>query len=328
MPTAPRTPRHRAFIGSLAFAAPIALHIVGCASPSAPARADTAQAPASPALASVTRAPLTLADFTAPLLEAAGAEVLEELALERLVNAQLAERDLALPPDAREQELARLLDAVDADTGLATDDAARLLDLYRARQGLGPDRFERRLRTTAALRLLVGPQPVTDAEVDLALTIRTGPRVVIRLLQARDRATIDRARADLLAAPDRPQRFAQLAESASIHPSSASGGRLEPLSLADPAFPLALRNALTPLNPGDLTQVVDADGLYHLALLERVLPASTATPPPRDAVREQLARYKQRLEMDRLARSLLDAADIAPFHRALDWSWSTRTAAN
>ncbi|MCH6551869.1 MAG: hypothetical protein IH804_07640, partial [Planctomycetes bacterium] len=102
-----------------------------------------------------------------PLLnEAAGAECLQEVILDRVLDTALADAGLMVGPDEVAAEQRQLLETLDRDP----DVALRLLDELRARQGLGRTRFAGLLRRNAALRALVRDQvQVTDPAVTLNL---------------------------------------------------------------------------------------------------------------------------------------------------------------
>ncbi len=122
-------------------------------------------------------------------------------------------------------------------------------------------------------------------------------------------------------------RFAEAAMNSSVDASASRGGLLDPFSPEDLTYPIALRQAIQSLPPGErITPTVALDGGYALVLVERKSPSPFVARGGDDALIEQQLRVrKERIAMDQLARRLLDAAGITVFDDSLGWSWARRS---
>ncbi len=272
--------------------------------------------------------PLSAAEFAPLLEEASGGAILEEVALDRLLAEELRRRAITLPPDAVTNERRALLATLAEEAGVDENAAFRLLEDTRRRRGLGPRRFALLLERNAALRALVQDSvEVADAEIALAHRIRDGERRLLRIIALPDERRAAELRDQLLAGPpdDLSIRFAQAAVDRSTDPSGAAGGLLGPISTSDPAYPSALRTAAAALQTGEVSPVIPIGGSSVIVLLERVLPPTGRTlEESRGEIAGTLRLRKERLAMERLARDLVERAEISVLDRDIGWSWDAR----
>ncbi len=269
---------------------------------------------------------LTMDQIAPYLAEASGALVLEDLLITRVAESELARSGRALTQSDLEQERAEFARALGASS--PGTDTEQLIDAVRRSRGLGPERFGLLVRRTAALRKLVSSD-VTVEETDIALAyrVRYGPRVRVRMILAateRDAA----AMVSELRAMDpgsRRARFIQLAMDRSSDSSGSAGGLLEPISPADPAYPLAVRTTIASLQPGELSPVIAISPNYAIVLAEELIPdQNVGIESVRASLRDDLRRRQERLLMDRKARAIVDTAGITVIDPSLQWSWRTR----
>lgn len=268
----------------------------------------------------------TISQISPYLAEAAGALVLEELMVTRAAEAELARSGRALTQfdlDNERTELARALDV--NRTGA---DPEQLVDSVRRARGLGPERFSLLVRRTAALRKLVSPDvTVSDAEIALAHQVRYGPRQRVRMLMSATEREAAGFLGELqtLDAATRRARFIELAMERSIDASGAAGGLLEPISAADPAYPLAVRTTISSLQPGQLSPVIALSPNYAIVLVEETIPdQGVQVDTVRETLRDDLRRRQERLLMDRKAQAIIEGSGITVVDPALQWSWRTR----
>ena len=259
--------------------------------------------------------PVSWRDLNPSLVEYAGGRILAELVLDRQIRSRLAERRLAVTAEQTDAERVLMWQALGDDP----NEAERLLSRLRRRRGLGPVRFARLLERNAALRLLVQDQvQVTDAALRQAHAVRYGPSCEARLIVVDSVA----AAAKLVREANAGRSFVELVMEHSTDSSRASGGLIGPISLADPAYPKAIRQTLDRLEPGDVSQPVALDRGFAVMELER---KSEAQQVPFDDVKEtltgQVRRQAERLLMDRLARTLLDEVNLVMRDPALRTSW-------
>jgi parvulin-like peptidyl-prolyl isomerase len=254
-----------------------------------------------------------------PLLnEAAGADVLAEVILDRMLEAELDDAGILITDQDVDAERALFYSTLSDDP----DVAARLARQVRARQGLGPLRMDELLKRNAALRALVRDQvEINDEAVRRMYEIIHGAKRQARLIVVPTlndaQAAINRVAAGEL--------FADVAVEVSTDTSAARGGLLEPISRADASYPQAMREALWALVPGELSRPVFLSDRYAVLSLVRVVDGDGAD---FSAVRpdlERLARLNQeRILMDDLTRRLLTEANVTIIDNEVKWSWDSR----
>ncbi|MFB3431713.1 MAG: peptidyl-prolyl cis-trans isomerase [Phycisphaerales bacterium] len=265
-----------------------------------------------------------------PLLaEAAGGIVLEEVALEMMLEGEMRRRGLRLTPAMVEREQLLLRESLESDDASGNaDEAQRLLDQIRRQRGLGPERYEALLRRTAMLRALVQDRVQVDpVSVERAYRIRYEPRMRVRIITADTVEQAERARQRVLAG----EAFSRVAAEVSTDVSSVRGGVIEPISPSDPTYPDALRSAIARMSVGEVSRpiVMEVDGPAQVAVVvldEIVRPERT---PALESVRAELERLvrlrEERLLMDALSRRLLGEARVTPMDDAAMWSWRSRS---
>ncbi|MCC6682790.1 MAG: peptidylprolyl isomerase [Phycisphaeraceae bacterium] len=264
----------------------------------------------SPPLAYIDGRPVTLEELRPGLLEIAGRSLLNELILDRALDKQFTDRGWAISDKDIAVEKQLLLETLSDDP----DEAARLLAQLRERRSLGEKRFAEFLTRNAQLRALIAEQvEVTPAAIRLAYDQTYGPRYRARVIVT---ATLREA-ADLRQRAQ-SENFAELAMERSIDPSAAAGGLLEPINAADPAYPQAIREVLTRLEPNQVSEPVSVESGFAILKLEATIPGSAqALEDVRDKLAEQVRRRAQRLLMDQLARQLIEQANVVILDGAL-----------
>ena len=294
-----------------------ALFTAGCQLQPGASSADSppARLPGRP-LAYVGGQPVVIQQLQADLVDLAGRQVLREYVLDQALEQQLDSRGWQVGEAEQAAERERLLQTLSDDQ----DQAVRLLHELRAQRGLGPRRFKQLLWRNAALRRLVADEvTLRPAAVRQAYDLAYGPRQKVRVIVT---PTLRRA-VDLRTKIENGQSFADLAVTDSTDPSSASGGLLPPMSLVDPGYPKALRQAVGLLSPGKVSPPVSVEGGFAILKLEATIPAEAV---PFEQVEPTLARrvrlQAERVLMDQLARDLLGAARVvvldADLHRVWD----------
>lgn len=265
---------------------------------------------------------ITWADLNRPLAEAAGAAVLEEISLDRLLAKEMQLRNLTLEPGAAEREEEHLREAMGVAAGVAPGQQGDLLMQLRSSRGLGEQRYPALLRRNAMLRRMVREEVnVTQEDLRQAFEIRYGQRFQTRLILTKMEREAGEA-ADRLRAGE---PFADVATRISIDPSRLRGGFIGAISPADPSYPMALRKAIAAARPGAASSVFALEQGYAIVLVEQVIPPTETN---FDAVASGLERevrlVRERAAMDRLASQLLRAANITVLDPALEWSWRSR----
>ena len=286
-------------------------------------RAQTAQTSAGRSArvsppAALNARPITWDDMHDALVEAAGAVVLEEVTLDRLLAAEAQRRGVRVENVDLENEERALLNSLARAANSSSETA--VLEELRRRRGLGPHRYRALLRRTAIMRALVAPDVnITEEQLELARAIRFGEKRRVRLITAPSLLEAQTA----LRAIQRGEAFPEVAARLSTDPSAPRGGLLDPISTADPSYPAAIRDAAKRLDVGAVSPALAIDGGYAVLKLEEIIPERA----PRDAgsiLLEDARAEQERVLMTALARRLLAEASLNLFDPALETAWRRR----
>lgn len=280
-----------------------------------------------PPAAVIAGSPIPEADLFAPLSEAAGAIVLEELTLRKALETELAGEGLSVTAEQVEAERGLLIRTVAGESRASEAQAQEMIAAMRRARGLGETRFEGLLWRNAALRALVALRArPTPEDMALATQLEFGPRFRARVLVTRSADDASRAAREVReAGAAAPTIFAEHAFLRSIDPSGPRGGLLADASPADGALPPLVRTALTSLTPGACSDVLSIDGGYAVVLLEaRTREARVPSDAELRELESKVLMRIQRLAMDRLARSLVDRTEVSVMSNPLRWSWDRR----
>jgi len=252
-----------------------------------------------------------------PLLnEAAGAVILEEVILDRLLVTELARTGHSITDRDIERERDLFYRTLSSDP----DVAARLARELRIRQGLGRRRLRRLLHRNASLRALVAEDIMISEEAILQThEILHGPtrraRLMVLPTLAEAQAAVDRVRAG--------EFFGDVAVDVSTDASGSRGGLLAPISHADPTYPQVMRDALWALDPGEASTPILLGRQYAVLMLVAEIDGDGIT-LDRVEMERHVRLSQQRLLMDQKARQLLTETSVTIIDAALKDSWNDR----
>ena len=272
----------------------------------------------------------------APLLaEASGAVVLEEVVLGRMLEQACRDHSIAVGEHELRAERELLGGMLARAAQVPVSESERLIKDVRVARGLGDLRFKGLLTRNAMLRALVrkaaGPNGIEIPPEDIrqAFRLKYGPWIRSRLILVRTRAEVDDVQRRLGAG----ESFADVATRVSADPSRYRGGLLDPISPADPNYPVAFRRVLEEPRRGEISDPVsvtwDNQPGYAIVKVEEQVPARDIEPDSVAADLEgEVRAVRERALMDRLARTLIDAgaAKLSVMDNELEWSWRTRRA--
>ena len=259
---------------------------------------------------------LTWGEMQDQLTEAAGAEVLRDVILDRRLIAAVAQSGVDVTDDAIDAERTLLLESLDEDP----DVAERLLEMLRDRRRLGPVRFAALLRRNAALRALIRDEvQVTEAMREATWDTLYGPRRTVRLIVAGDRTEAESIVEELAQGAD----FGDVATRRSDDASAARAGLLAPISRRDPTYPEALRRTIFDLaGVGSRSPAFVLGDGFGIVALESITEAAEVD---RAVVMERVERLSragvERALMDRTARQLVGGASVNIIDRSLVDAW-------
>ena len=272
--------------------------------------------PTEPAIAFINSQPLTWADLHTAMVEAAGGQAVVELVLERGVQHRLEDRNLKLTPELIAQEQKVFTDAFSSDP----DQAQRLLNELRIRRGLGEQRYKSLLARNAGLRLLVQDQvKISDTLIQQAYDNRYGPRYEARIIVVE---TFSQA-GEVVKKAKAGESFIDMAIKLSTDSSRAQGGLMPPISPADPTYPQAVREALTALQPGRISDPVALErGFAVLQLVRKIEGPAVKFDDVKEALSRGVRRQVEEMHMSQLARAIITEADVVVLDPTLERSWS------
>lgn len=306
-----------------------------------------ATAPAQPAKSAAERPVAVIGERTigwselAPLLaESSGAQILEEYALGQVLKEECAKRSITITRDQIAAERSLLTDMLAKAARAPASEGEGLLAKVRRTRGLGELRFKGLLERNAALRAMVragvgdAPISITDDDIATAYELKYGARVRARLILVSTQEAATAAAAKLKAGTP----FAEVAGEVSLDPSAARGGLLDPFSLTDTSYPVAVRKTLLSIQPGETSEPLGVtwggtsdtpnQPGFAIVKLEENIPAA-ATAPSKDAAAKDLElevrTVRERAAMDKLAKKLLRTIGISAMDPSLNWSWEGRT---
>lgn len=270
----------------------------------------------------------------APLLaEAAGAGILEEVILERGLEKKCREQSITIGESAIRYEEDLLVSSLARAAQVPVSEGDRLVREVRINRGLGERRYAGLLKRNAMLRALArkeaGPDGVQVSADDIAqaFELRYGPKVRAKMILVRTQEQAADAAHRLSAGED----FSDVATKVSADPSRLRGGMLDPISPADPSYPVAFRRALDEIAPDQVSAPVmvmwDAQpGFAIIRVEERIPGAGVDLGSVAAELASEVQSVRERGRMDRLARSIIDAeaARLSVLDESIEWSWRNR----
>lgn len=286
------------------------------------AQRATAPTPPPRVLALVNGTPLTLDDLSPALLDAAGASILREHVLNQMLSARCQAASIVITPALLDAERLALV-----QTAGPIDDPAQaraLTDRLARERGLSDARLTTLLRQNAMLRALVAPTvDVPHSAVAALHKVRHGPRMQASVIVVSSANRAAELFAQLRDADD--AAFHAAARQHSIDASATTAGALAPISPTDSGVPLALRQALGTLTPGQTAgPILLPDGYAIARLTSLIPPTGTTLAQAREPLTRELRARLERQAMDQLAMELLDQAQVTPIDPALGRAWQTR----
>jgi len=202
--------------------------------------------PTSPIVAMVGGKSIRMEEFWPSLVELGGVTTMQDIKLRIALEAMLDERDIQITSNDIIGERALLA------TTLPNVEQREFDDMLESR-GFGEHRRYQLLWRNAALRILVADDVmVTQEAVWRMYAIIHGPSYSAKVIVV---TTLDEASA-IKSKLALGASFSQLAETTSIDPSAVRCGVVDSISLADPAWPSPIRNALPALGIGELSDPI------------------------------------------------------------------------
>lgn len=263
--------------------------------------------PVSDPIATIDGHPMARGRMVDLLLRGQGPALLEQLVVLDLAERVAAKQGLAITATDVEQEtewaLRRLVDPLlGATSGMFDrEEAERILGLVLARRNISRAEFRITVRRNATLRRIVeAQQTISEQQLQREFGRLYGKRVQIRHIQLAARGEVRRVLGHLSAG----EAFEDVARMYSANRVTAEvGGLLAPISLEDDGVPAVLREVVSKLQPGQVSDTVRIGEWYHVLKLEGALPPEDVT---FDAVRGALERRVRKRLADPAIQALHD----------------------
>ena len=280
----------------------------------APADAQKAAATQSPVIAQVGGAIVTLDQLQRPLIDGYGLNILLNLVQLEVAKENAAKAGVKVTPEdiARENEMTiermfeqsneklvdKMNDARDkGDEEKAKEieeqikkDNAQAFEQFLQNQRITRAEFEIVTQTNAYLRKIAEPMlagKISEEHLQEAFRSLYGENVKCRHIECSNLQAINEAKARL----EKGEPFAKVAQQMSRNAGTAPrGGELPPFSINTQGLPQAFKDAAFALKKeGDISEVVQAEGGFHLILLEqRIPPKAIKFEDVKDSLRRDL----------------------------------------
>lgn len=272
--------------------------------------------------------PITLAQVQKPLLQAYGLNVLLNLARLDLARQETAKAGLIVSPEEIQKEYDLWIGKLFGDTqskikaqleeaeakkdekqaAELREDLRRenetLLDQFLTQRRISRPEFMLVIETDAYLRKLAERQMPTLTEKNLEDGWRAqyGEKVVVRHIQLTNMQEVAAAKAKLAAG----EPFAEVAREMSTNTRTrALGGELPAFTMSNTNVPEAFKRAAFALKVGQVSEVVQAEGSYHLLqLVQRIAPKAVKFEDVKEAVRQELTDRWVQNRIDDLRKQL------------------------
>jgi foldase protein PrsA len=247
----------------------------------------------SPAIARINGLSITLEQLQRPLIESYGLNLLLELAQLELARQTAAQSHAAVSPQDIAAERDETIDKMfkqsnapiqekldqaieqnrpaDAERIRAQmkDDNERAFRQFLADQHKSEAEFNLVIETNALLRKIAEPMlagKINDQNLQEAFAALYGESVECRHIQCGNLQEVQEARRRLAAG----ESFDQVARAISRNEATrASGGKLPPFTRQMTNIPQAFKDAAFALKVGEVSDIVQAEGAFHLILLEK-----------------------------------------------------------
>lgn len=231
--------------------------------------------------------PITMGQIQQPLVEAYGLNMLLNVVQLELAKKDTAEGGIAVTEADIQAERQSTMSKMFQDA--KPEEYETLLVQFLNNQRISRPEFEMVVQTNAYLRKLAEPRlqgKITDEAVKEGFAIIYGETIQVRHIQCTNMQEIGEVQRRLAAGEPFAKVAAELSRNART---AAIGGEIQPFSRAMGGLPQAFKDAAFNLKVGEISDPVQADGAYHLILLEeRIPPRAVKFEDVKDVVRAEL----------------------------------------
>ncbi len=265
--------------------------------------------------------PINREELIAALIEARGLEMMQQLIVLELAEAEAQRRNIRITEGDVDRELDDALERMLPGSRGKLSDDQRLEALQRVLNDrcLSMHEFRIALRRNAYLRRLITTDvQITESTMREQYARKYGEKVEVRHIQIGIRNNNQ-----LLAAIDgiaRGTDFTKLVREYSENPESRGrDGLMEPFTFADATIPEAIRQAAFDLPAGQTSpNPIRAGEFHHIIRVERRIPSTTPFEAVKAEVEQDLRREAETRRMNEYVNQLYDQARAGGQIRILD----------
>lgn len=286
--------------------------------------------PGDEVIATYDHATLTHDDFMRFVMETRGLDALLNLMQLQIAKA-LAEKEgvKVTPADVEAEMQDTLRQAFGQAEEIGSEQYEELLGQLLTQQQLSRTEFDVVMATNAHLKALARPrvqEMLNEENLRKAFNIRYGEQVRIRHIQLENLAQVAEVRRRL----DGGEDFAKVATEVSRNADTRRMGGLFPPFSMQSDIPAPFKQAAFELEPGKVSDPVEAGGFYHLIKLEeRIAPQAVEFENVRDELRTVVAEEQSLLmtsQLRRLIAQMLASDNLKIQDPLLAAQWQARVA--
>ncbi len=251
----------------------------------------------SPIVAIVGGKTLRREDLWPSLIESSGKEILQDIALGIAVDKALSKAGF---PKVTEVEIKNEQSLIEQTFN---NPRKEVFNEILAKKGLGEKRLNDLCRRSAGLRKLVQKNiSVSDESIERMFAVIYGPKYPTKIIVTSTRTEASKA----IDRINNGESFSEIAATMSIDQSAIRGGLVEAISLADPAWPSAIRELLPTLQVGDCSPpTLVGDRWVVVTMTAPPTTVDTKFKEVESEMRKLSRRAKERLAMEQLAIQLV-----------------------
>ena len=285
--------------------------------PAVPVDPKTNPQGTSAVMAMVNGKPIYMSRLHEVLIDAHGMEMAWQLVATEVIRQELQRKGFSIAAGDVLAENDNSLKEVFGE-GFNPVEREKLLGQLLGKRGISRRQWDLTISRNAMLRKLAEPRvKVTDKDLKAQFAEQFGRRVVARHIQTESLA---QAQMVLTKLREPKADFAQIAWKYSRNRTAKKGGKLPAIgALTPPEIPTALRKAAMAMEKvGQISQPIQVGTVYHILLLEKVIPPRTEKfEAVKDKLRATIRTRRVNMIRQQILRDLLAKAKIVYTHPSL-----------
>jgi len=260
--------------------------------------------PADSVVARLNGVTITRSQIVRPLIEGYGLNVLINTATLESAKLEAAKLKYTVTPADIDAERSQTLSKLFGDA--KKEDYPQLLDQFLQQQRISRPEFDIWLETNAYLRKIAQPMvkaAVTEQMLLDAFNAQYGETVQVRHIQCDNLQEITEAKRRLAEGEPFEKVAAEMSRNRNTAP---LGGMMPPFSRSA-GYPQVFKDTAFSLQPGEVSDIVEAEGIYHLIKLEKKIePKAVKFQDVKESLRSDVSERLMQAQMKNLRQQLVD----------------------